>query len=121
MATKKKTPAPVVSPEPTDENDTISIAPPPPVVSPEPTDENDTISIAPPAPVVSPEPTDENDTISIAPPAPEVKLEVAESVLYSIFNDDPNGVYYSKDGETFLNEVQFEGVTDKSGYQKFEN
>jgi hypothetical protein len=48
----------------------------------------------------------------------ESTLQVSPSLLDAIFNDDPNGVYYSKDGETFLNEVQFEGVTDKSGYQK---
>jgi hypothetical protein len=48
----------------------------------------------------------------------ESTLQVPPSLLDGIFNDDPNGVYHSKDGETFLNEVQFEGVTDKSGYQK---
>jgi hypothetical protein len=54
------------------------------------------------------------------PKAAEKSLVVAEEVLKGIFNDDPKGKYFSKDGETFLNEEQFEKLEDKSGYEKFE-
>ena len=47
-------------------------------------------------------------------------LSVSPEILKGIFNDDPKGKYFSKDGETFLNEEQFEKLEDKSGYEKFE-
>lgn len=55
--------------------------------------------------------------------APESTSSVAvpSEILKGIFNDDPKGVYYSKDGETFYNEDQFAQIKDQSGFEKFEN
>ncbi len=47
-------------------------------------------------------------------------LTVSQEILKGIFNDDPKGVYYSKDGETFFNAEQYEALADKEGYEKFE-
>lgn len=55
------------------------------------------------------------------PTGPTDGLVVDQEVLKGIFAYDPAGTYYSKDGETFLNEVQFEELEDKSGFEKFEN
>lgn len=64
--------------------------------------------------------SDEKPKAVAKPKAAERKLAVAKEVLEGIFADDPKGVYYSKDGETFLNEEQYDKLADKGGYEKFE-
>lgn len=54
-------------------------------------------------------------------PTETESLAVSEEVLKGIFMDDPKGKYFSKDGETFLNEEQFEKLADQSGFATFQN
>jgi hypothetical protein len=101
MSTKKKnSPAPTVPPVTTDAN------------APEVT--------APTAPAAEAEKPKAEKPKAEKPKAATKSLVVAEEVLKGIFNDDPKGKYFSKDGETFLNEEQLEKLEDKSGYEKFE-
>lgn len=54
-------------------------------------------------------------------PEPTAELVIESAVLKGIFMDDPKGKYFSKDGETFFNEEQFEKLADQSGFATFQN
>jgi hypothetical protein len=50
---------------------------------------------------------------------PEAAPAELKAKLAGIFRDDPTGTYYTADGETFLNENQYEALKDKEGYSKY--